>query len=170
MTTAQRYLLGITIMALLALLSWLTILPGYPAIYGPFNFLIVVPLWGTYDMLRGHGLFLALAAIPLFFGLWCWPLLRRGCATLPTRSMALLVVAIILSALWIIFGIPYGLEYQGIHYVVGIALINVICWTLLIILALRVHRRPSFGRNLTFHAALFAWLAWYAFPYLGEVL
>ena len=67
-------------------------------------------------------------------------------------------------------GIRYGLEYQGIHYVFGVALINVISWTLLIILALLVRRRPSFGRNLTFHAALFAWLAWYAFPYLGEVL
>jgi hypothetical protein len=27
---------------------------------------------------------------------------------------------------------------------------------------------PSFVRNLALHWVLFAWLAWYAFPYLGE--
>jgi len=33
----------------------------------------------------------------------------------------------------------------------------------------RAWRASSFGMNLFFHAMLFAWLAWYAFPYLGEL-
>jgi hypothetical protein len=60
-------------------------------------------------------------------------------------------------------------EYQGIGYVVGVAAINVLCWALLGVLAFRARRRPSYGRSLMFHTALFAWLAWCAFPYLGEL-
>jgi hypothetical protein len=92
-----------------------------------------------------------------------------GGVTLPTRSIVLLISAIVLSAVSLIFGSPYGVKYQSVGYVVGVAVINVTCWALLGVLALLARRYPRLGGNLGFHAALFAWLAWCAFPYLGEL-
>lgn len=88
---------------------------------------------------------------------------------LPTRSIVLLIFAVVLSGASLVFGSRYGVQYQSVSYVVGVSIINVICWALLGLLALLARRRPSFGHNLGFHAALFAWLAWCAFPYLGEL-
>ena len=147
-----------------AALSWFTLSQGVPKIYAPFNLLVVLPLFvlgrGTY--------FLVFAIVPVFFCLWCWPILRHG-ARLPTRSIVLLILTVVLSAISLIFGFRYGVEYQGVGHVIGVAAINVICWVLLGVLALIARRRPSILHNLGFHAALFAWLASYAYPYLGEL-
>ena len=147
--------------------SWLTISPGTPQIYAPLNLLVVLPAFLIADLFHGGGI-IAVSVVPLFFCLWCWPVLR-GSETLPTRSIVLLVVAVALSAASLIFGARYGVEYQSVGYVVGVAVVNISCWALLGVLALLAHRRPSFGHNLGFHAALFAWLALCAFPYLGEL-
>ena len=167
MTTTQRHFTGTAAIVFVALLSWLTITPGTPQIYAPLNLLVVLPAFLTADLFHGAYI-IAVAVVPLFFCLWCWPVLR-GSVTLPTRSIILLILAVILSAASLIFGSRYGVEYQSVSYVVGVAIINIICWVLLGLLALLAHRRPSFGHNLGFHAALFAWLAWCAFPYLGEL-
>lgn len=168
MTTTQRNLTGVAIVALLALLSRLTILPGTPQIYAPLNLLGMLPAFLTADLLQGACIYVAVAVVPFFFCVWCWPVLR-GRTTLPTRSIVLLVIAVVLSAFSLIFGSRYGVEYQSVSYVVGVAAINVICWAFLGVLAFLARRRPSFGLNFGFHAALFAWLAWCAFPYLGEL-
>jgi len=167
MTTTQRNLTGVAIIVLLALLSWLIILPGTPQVYAPLNLLIVLPEFLAAGLLQRAYLYVAVAVVPFFFCIWCWPVLRGG-TTLPTRSIVLLVLAVVLSAVSLMFGSRYGVEYQSVGYIVGVAVINVICWALLGLLALLARRRPSFGHNLGFHATLFAWLAWCAFPYLGE--
>jgi hypothetical protein len=63
----------------------------------------------------------------------------------------------------------YGNEYQGHKYTEIICAINVGWIAVLWAVLLRASRLRSFGSNLLFHATLFAWLAWYAFPYLGEL-
>ena len=83
----------------------------------------------------------------------------RSGTTLTTRSIVLLVLAVVLSALSLMFGSRYGVEHQSVGYVVGVAVINVISWALLDLLALLARRHPSFGHNLGFHAVLFDWLA-----------
>jgi hypothetical protein len=167
MRTTQQHFAGAGAIAVVALLSWLTILPGTPQVYAPLNLLVVIPALLSASVFEGSYM-LAVAVVPLFFCLWCWPVLR-GRTTLPTRSIVLLILAVVLSAALLVFGSRYGIEYQSVAYVVGVAVINVVCWTLLGVLALLARRRPSFGHNLGFHAALFAWLAWGAFPYLGEL-
>jgi hypothetical protein len=167
-TTAQRSFTTFALLVVLTLLSWLTILPGEPRVYAPLNLLVVVPVFLSDSLLGSGGVFVAIAVVPALFCLWCWPVLR-GRTTLPTRSVVLLFSAVSLSALSLICGSPYGVEHQSLAYVVGVAIINVICWVLLGGLAWLARRRPSFGSNLGFHAALFAWLAWCAFPYMGEL-
>lgn len=151
------------------MLSWITVLPGTPQVYAPCNALVVFPIFLLGDAVpRGAAFGIGFAVVPLLFCLWCWPALR-GSTRLPIRSVILLLIAIALSALWLAGGYHYGVQYQSVGYVVGVAMINSICWVVLIALALLAHRHPSFGHNLGFHFALFAWLAWFAFPYLGEL-
>jgi hypothetical protein len=163
MTATQQYFMGTAAIGFVALLSWLTILPGTPEIYAPLNLLVILP----YFWFRGSYI-LAVAVVPLLFCLWCWPVLR-GCTTLPTRSVVLLISAIVLSATLLVFGSRHGTEFQSVAYVVGVAVINVVCWAFLGALAQLARHRPTFAHNLGFHAALFAWLAWCAFPYMGEL-
>lgn len=88
---------------------------------------------------------------------------------MPTRSVVLLLCATVLSAIWLVYGFQYGIKYQGKDYTVGVTMINVVCWILVGTLAVVVRRRPIYNYSLGFHSALFAWLAWYAFPYFGEL-
>jgi len=167
MTTTQRHLAGLAAVGLVVLLSWLTIWPGTPRIYAPLNLLVVIPAFLSSGLFSNSYL-LAVAVVPVFFWLWCLPVLH-GRTTLPIRSVVLLILAVVLSAASLIFGARYGVRYQGVGYVMGVAVINIGCWVLLGVLAFLARRRPSFCRNFGFHAALFAWLAWCAFPYMGEL-
>jgi uncharacterized membrane protein SirB2 len=137
----------------------------------------MIPAFLTADLLHGFGpswsstrisTRIACAFVPVLFVVWCWPVLKGG-AVLPTRSLCLLCLTILLSAISLAFGARYGVQYQSVSYVLGVAIINVVFWIVLGILAVSARRSPSFARNLAFHAALFAWIAWCAFPYLGEL-
>ena len=142
-------------------LSWLTVSFGVPKVYAPFNSLVFLPL------VLGAGYF-ALAVVPLFFCLWCWPILR-GDRIVPIRSIVLLICTVALSALALLVSAHDGFHYCGTAYVAIATTINVLCWACLGLLAILARRRPSFHLNIAFHAALFAWLAYYAFPYFGEL-
>ncbi len=106
---------------------------------------------------------------PLFFFMWN-PRLFRGESKLPKRSYGLLIVAAILNVIWFIVGWKNGLHYQGTGYVYKVAAITV-AWVALLgtVFARYWRRESSFSLNLILHWLLFAWLAWYAFPYLGEL-
>jgi hypothetical protein len=62
------------------------------------------------------------------------------------------------------------LEYQGARHTYVVCIVNA-AWIafLWLIFARYWKREPSFKINLLLHWVLFAWLAWYAFPYLGEL-
>ena len=170
MTNSKRQLTSFAIIVLLTLLSWLTLLPGYPQIYGPLNAMVIFPAFIMAEFVQSEdlALLLALGFVPLLFCLWCWPLLR-GQTELPIRSSWLLGATLMASAAWIAFGYDYGVQYQGLRYVVGVTVVNVVCWIALVGQAIKAVRRPSEEHNFVFHGSLFAWLAWYAFPYLGEL-
>ena len=62
-----------------------------------------------------------------------------------------------------------GVEYEGVKYARLICAINVAWVVASCLLRYRSSTaEPSLVRNLAFHWVLFALLAWYAFPYLGE--
>jgi len=56
-------------------------------------------------------------------------------------------------------------QYQGRDYTVAICVVNVVFIVSLWGVFYRAYRLRSFNSNLLFHALLFAWLAWCAFPY-----
>jgi len=139
----------------------MTFLMSGPSVLVPYPALVAVPA-------LLFGIPAALLPTLLFFA---WhPNLFKGSKALPRRTYILLGGASILSAVWFIFGWKFGLEYQGAHYTRVVCTISGLWIAGLGALLLRYKRTdPSFAANLVVHWLLFVWLAWYAFPYLGEL-
>lgn len=143
---------------------------GAPTLISPLPALTIVPAFLFSGLFRDASLFKIVAVLPtLLFFAWN-PNLLRGEAKIPKRSYVLFSTAIVLSAVYFIASWKWGIQYQGIRYVQTICAINLV-WTgfVAFAFALSLKRSSSFGLNLFLHWILFAWLAWYAFPYLGEL-
>ena len=63
----------------------------------------------------------------------------------------------------------YGVEYRGTRHTILVYVINAVWLTSLWYTVVHSLRQQTFKSNLFSHWLLFAWLAWYAFPYLGEL-
>ena len=82
----------------------------------------------------------------------------------------MLGVATALSTYWFVVGWQYGLKYQGARYTYVVCAINIVWVAALWAMFIRkLWSVPSFRTNLLLHWALFAWLGWYALPWLGEL-
>jgi hypothetical protein len=134
-----------------------------PTVLYPFPALMFIPAL--------FGLRQAAVAVPmvLFFA---WnPALYQGDAALPKRSYVLLIVTTSVSVLWFLVGWKDGLAIQGARYNYSVCAINIVWIALLWVIFARSRKsEPSFKTNLVFHWMLFAWLAWYAFPFFGEMI
>ena len=105
----------------------------------------------------------------LFFFVW-HPGLFRGEPKIPKRSYVLLLVAIFLGIADFVTSWNWGLHYQGPRHTYVVCAVNVVWAVFLTIFFIRAWRNPfTFKSSLFLHWMLFAWLAWYAFPYLGEL-
>lgn len=79
-----------------------------------------------------------------------------------------LVVAIgALSAIWFVAGWELSVRYQGASYAQGVLRTNVAMLTVAIALSVTGVMRKSKRLNASAHLAVFAHLAWCAFPWLG---
>ena len=69
------------------------------------------------------------------------------------------------------FGLGYssGVDSQGAAYARGVLILNVIWWIVVAVLFRLAWLRKTVAYNFAFHIVLFAWLAWYALPYMGEL-
>jgi hypothetical protein len=140
------------------------LLAGVSTLLCPLPFLTVTPAF----ILSSQFSHAAVLIPPLLFFAGN-PGLFKGQMQVPNRSLVLLMIATAFSVIWFAESWKYGIEYQGRHYTHAICGLNGI-WlaALWIMLASRWHR-DSFAGNLLLHWLLFAWLGWYAFPYLGEL-
>jgi hypothetical protein len=118
----------------------------------------------------GHSAaYLAIFVPALLF--WAWSVqLFRGEPNLPLRSALLFWALVALSAVYFVAMWEFGLQSQGNVHVVSVAAFNVAALVALWWLLTNARSKPLFRRSLGFHLALFAWLAWFAFPFLGESL
>jgi len=141
-------------------------LSGFPTVLCPMPVLTVIPAF----FLSSAGLHGIAVAVPtIFFLLWN-PQLFRGGPEVPKRTYFLFGGAILLSIAWFVASWKFGLQYQGRRFTYSMCVINAL-WILFLGLLFARSRKgnQSFTSSLILHWLLFAWLAWYAFPYLGEL-
>jgi hypothetical protein len=153
-------------MALLAPASIGQFLTGVPTVFAPSPALTEIPG----DLLDSRHLTVAAVTIPtLLFFAW-HPALFKGSNIFPKRTYVLFTTVAVLNAIWFIGGWKFGLEYHGALYTYAVCAINIV-WIAVLGTLLWRYRTPnvSFTSNLVVHWLLFVWLAWYAFPYLGEL-
>lgn len=105
----------------------------------------------------------------LLFFIWN-PELLQGNTVVPKRSYVLLIITTVLNAVWFVVGWKDGIAIQGPKYNYSVCTVNVV-WiaSLWMLYAYSRRAEPSFKTNLLFHWMLFAWFAWYAFPFFGEM-
>ncbi len=137
-----------------------------PTFLSPLPALTVFPAFAFGAFLH---LWYAAAVVPMIlFFLWL-PGLFLGDGEIPKRTYALLAGATVLSVVW--FGREWqlGLDYNGWEYTATLCIVNIAVVSLLAVAFFRNSKKdPSFTTSLVLHWFLFAWLAWYAFPWLGE--
>jgi hypothetical protein len=154
----------ITLLAGIALLIPATLgfsFSGVPTVHAPFPALVVIPSF----ILSLTGLFFP----SLLFFAW-HPALFKGSNTFPKRTYFLFVALVVLSAIWFIVGWKFGLQYEGARYTYIVCVVNALWIAALAALLWQCRsKKISFASNLLVHWVLFAWLAWWAFPYLGEL-
>jgi hypothetical protein len=142
-------------------------LTGVPTIFSPSPALTVIPVL---ILLQWHLEYAAVLVPTVLFLLWN-PQLFRGEGKIPTRSYILFALLAILSAIDFAASWKWALRYHGPQYAVIVCSINV-AWVGFLGLAFRrrFKKTPSFRTSLFLHWMLFAWLCWYAFPWLGELI
>jgi hypothetical protein len=150
-------------------LSFLTIHAGTPTPLSPLNLCVVIPAFWSVGLLGQGSLLFAMMFVPALFLAWSWSTVSAGAARIPVRSAVLFSVVAFLSVGDLVFGSQYGVQYQGRDYVAAVWMINVPWWIGLSTLIFVADKWPRPWLNLTFHFAFFAWLAWCALPYLGEL-
>ena len=154
----------------LVLLAWIGCFSnGIPWLICPMPKITIIPAFLLASPPFSHAQYWLAVLVPaLLFFAWS-PGLFRGQLRVPKRSWALLAVLTVLTAFYFARSWRDGTEYEGLQYTLAVFTLNVVCIIMLWAILYRSWRRASFGSNLLFHAALFAWLAWCAFPYLGEL-
>ena len=153
--------LGLLIPAWIGLLS-----SGVPTLYSPLPTLTILP---AFMLSRWHLHSLAVLVPSILFFLWCPGLLLNQQPNVPKRTIVLLGLLTVLTIVDFVFEWNDGVHYRGAHYAIGVCIINLMWLVFVWWAVIRWKRQPSFRGNLLSHWFLFAWLAWYAFPYLGEL-
>ena len=106
-------------------------------------------------------------ATALFFFAWN-PRLFRGSVDVPKRTYVLFAVVTVLSSINFYSNWNDGLQVQGGPYTFTVLTLNIVCIMGLGTIFVRSrNKEPSFANNLLLHWSLFAWLAWFALPFLG---
>jgi len=142
------------------------IVTNVPAIFCPFPLIAGVPAF----FLAGQGGWKAAVAVPMLLFFAWHPGLFGGEAKVPKRSCVLLIAVILLDAADFVANWNWGLQDQGAHHTHLVCAVNVAWAAFLVIAFARTWKKPSsFSYSLFLHWMLFTWLAWYAFPYLGEL-
>jgi len=155
---------------IVALVGALSASAGTPTLFRPLSLLVAVPALIIASMVPLSLPFLVvLASLPVAFAFLAWVMPWAAGSRLPRRSMILLACGIFLTFLHFAASWRLGTRYQGQGHTIGVALVDA-AWIVALLLLLQWERgAPSFGKRLLFHGALFAWLASYALPWLGEM-
>jgi hypothetical protein len=164
----------LAVACLVGLAGFVSIRDNVPSASSPFAFVTTVPALWVFELnerVWPAFVLFALACLPVVAAfLVSSTHLFRDRREIPKRSVVVLTVLVLLSVAWFWQGWSYGIQYQGMSHTLYVAVWNAIfVGTASILLSLN-WKTPRFGVNLAFHGVVFSWLAWCAFPWLGELL
>jgi hypothetical protein len=146
--------------------AWIGIFSsGVPTLYAPLPSLTILP---AFALSEWHLQSLAVLVPSILFFLWSPGLFLKR-SNVPKRTPALLGLMTVLTTVDFVFEWNDGVRYQGAHHTIAVCIINLTWLVFLWWAVFHWRRQPSFRVDLLLHWFLFAWLAWYAFPYLGEL-
>ena len=163
--------------AAVLVLGSLSVLAGVPTLWSPLSLVTVMPgfLLGSTPLNSDSVpfrdvIFTIIVALPvtLWFCLWVLPPSART-ERIPRRSVVLLAAVVLLSVPYFISSWEYGQQYQGAFHTRVMIIYNIIFAVLATLSWFRNRRTPRVSTVTAFHGIVFCWLAWCAFPYLGEL-
>ena len=142
---------------------------GFPTLFCPFPLITTWPMLNLFPPeFPEMAIYLVVLIPALLFFLWN-PGVLRGRSHLPKRTIAAAGLLSALTAFYFVSVKDFYLQDRGARYSLVLIIVNLAWLALLWSCIVRGLRRPSFGANLLTHWILFAWLGWYAFPWLGEL-
>ncbi len=148
----------------IAVITLVSTSTGVPKVYSPFPALVILPAF--------FGIPIPLIAIGSA-GMFSASLLRHfqgKPAPRPNRGLTVvLAMTTGLTALSIVVGWSSGVQYQGSNHTIAVTIANLIfaaiAWTTWSWARIQGRSRMQVAFSFT----LFAWMFWYALPYLGEL-
>ncbi len=151
----------------LALLTWIgAFSAGVPTLHSPLPLLTVLP---ALALSAWHLEYLAILVPSVLFFLWTPGVRKNSWPDIPKRTIVLLSLLTVLTVVYFVAGWSDGIRYQGLRHTKVVCIISVAWLVALWLVVVRCWSQPSVTGNLILHWLLFAWLGWYAFPYLGEL-
>lgn len=161
----------------IVLAGGLSISNGIPTIWAPASFLVVMPGFVVAetplnnpslpfrDFILG-----VIASIPLLAVFFAWSIPGHDRPSIPLRSVILLCFVGALSLVYFAVSWSYGVSYQGPLHTTVVAVANGLLLVFCGKLICASREAPTLALRTTFHGALFVWLAWCSFPWLGELM
>ena len=148
----------------------LTVSAGYPQWFAPFAMPVLIPMLLLYGHLSNSFVVLAFTApVPLVTLYLGWSFRLGKTNEISRISAWFATLCLILSLAMICLTITQGLDYRSRSHMLLMLGYNLLSLVVLGLIFIINRRRPSKRSTQLFHIALFTWLGWAGFPYLGEL-
>ena len=105
----------------------------------------------------------------VLFIAWNWYLLK-GRKKIPIRTTIAFFLLLALNVRIISGTWSFSIDYHGIEWTHWVVRVNAISMLAVIACWIYAVKRKTSLSNLVFSWAMFAWLSWCAFPYMGEYM
>jgi len=140
-----------------------------PSVYSPYSFTVVLPAF-AFAALEAPGCVIRVGSalpITLLYLLWSFVFVKPP-YRIPVPASVFALIFVFLSVAYYITAYRYGVEYQGEQHTHAMYAYNAIFVLGLGVVYWLNARKPSLYSSAGFSVLLFIWLAWVAFPWLGE--
>ena len=157
--------------AVVLIVSSLTMIAGYPKLYSPYSFVVVIPAFMVYALDIPKPFLYFLAALPnaAFFLIWSIYNVKEK-FLINKATLVLSCIFVTLSLLLCTISYSYGVKYQGLSHTLLMYAYNLFFIGSLYKVYLINRISPTINNCLLFNLLLFSWLGWSAFPWLGELI
>ena len=149
----------------------LSMIANYPKIYSPYSFSVVIPALFISELGLSRVPMYILASIPTvsLYLIWSFFFINNSLKiSKPTITFSLIII--ILSIAFNVHGYEYGIKYQGLLHTAIMYSYNIGFLVALMFIFKENKTNPTLNNCLGFNVALYSWLGWSAFPWLGELI